>query len=774
MSEVLNVVPVIPLRDVVIYPSMTLPLNVGRKKSIEAVKQASNSYNNYILLATQKNGSSSGDVVDNIYDIGTLAKVVQIMKLPDGSLKIIVEGIAKRLVAKYESIDGCIYANLDSLHIDDNYDPSQIDKELKAILLSITDSLKKFVDISGKVSKESLATLINTEEPHKFIYEISTILNTEIAKKQKILEATDIKNKALLLLSCLYEELEILELEAKIKDRVKSQVDKNQREYYLNEQVKAIYKELGEADEESEVTALKSRIEATKMSKEAKEKCLKELKKLKSMPPSSSESAVSRNYIETILSLPWGKRAKVKKDINLAEKVLEKDHYGIKKVKERILEHLAVQIKRDTNAKAPILCLVGPPGVGKTSIGQSIARATGREYVRMALGGVRDESEIRGHRRTYIGSMPGQIIQKIIKSKTENPLFLLDEIDKISSDFRGDPSAALLEVLDPEQNSTFNDHYLEIDYDLSKVMFVATANSLDIDPALRDRLEIIHLSGYTEIEKQAIAKQYLVPKALENNGLTKNEINFTPKATLDIIRYYTREAGVRNLQQKIDGVCRKAVKNLLKDPEHGKVAITQKNLEDYLGVHQFDYGIKNAKPKVGQVTGLAWTSVGGELLTIEALAMPGKGKVKYTGSLGDVMKESIDAAFSVVRSISKDYKLEDDFYEKKDVHIHVPEGATPKDGPSAGIAMTTALVSVYTNKPVRNDIAMTGEVTLRGDVLAIGGLKEKLLAALRGGIKEVLIPKQNVKNLADVDKEILEKLEITPVNNIKEVLERVF
>ncbi|AJI74699.1 endopeptidase La [Francisella philomiragia subsp. philomiragia ATCC 25015] len=774
MSEVLNVVPVIPLRDVVIYPSMTLPLNVGRKKSIEAVKQASNSYNNYILLATQKNGSSSGDVVDNIYDIGTLAKVVQIMKLPDGSLKIIVEGIAKRLVAKYESIDGCIYANLDSLHIDDNYDPSQIDKELKAILLSITDSLKKFVDISGKVSKESLATLINTEEPHKFIYEISTILNTEIAKKQKILEATDIKNKALLLLSCLYEELEILELEAKIKDRVKSQVDKNQREYYLNEQVKAIYKELGEADEESEVTALKSRIEATKMSKEAKEKCLKELKKLKAMPPSSSESAVSRNYIETILSLPWGKKAKVKKDINLAEKVLEKDHYGIKKVKERILEHLAVQIKRDTNAKAPILCLVGPPGVGKTSIGQSIARATGREYVRMALGGVRDESEIRGHRRTYIGSMPGQIIQKIIKSKTENPLFLLDEIDKISSDFRGDPSAALLEVLDPEQNSTFNDHYLEIDYDLSKVMFVATANSLDIDPALRDRLEIIHLSGYTEIEKQAIAKQYLVPKALENNGLTKNEINFTPKATLDIIRYYTREAGVRNLQQKIDGVCRKAVKNLLKDPEHGKVSITQNNLEDYLGVHQFDYGIKNAKPKVGQVTGLAWTSVGGELLTIEALAMPGKGKVKYTGSLGDVMKESIDAAFSVVRSISKDYRLEDDFYEKKDIHIHVPEGATPKDGPSAGIAMTTALVSVYTNKPVRNDIAMTGEVTLRGDVLAIGGLKEKLLAALRGGIKEVLIPKQNVKNLADVDKEILEKLEITPVNSIKEVLERVF
>ncbi|AIT10210.1 DNA-binding protein [Candidatus Francisella endociliophora] len=774
MSETLNVVPVIPLRDVVIYPSMTIPLNVGRKKSIEAVKQASNNYDNYILLATQKNGSSSGDVVENIYDIATLAKIVQVMKLPDGTLKIIVEGVAKRLVAQYKDEEGCIYANLDSLHIDDSYNPDQVDKELKAILLSVSDSLKKFVDLSGKVSKETLAALVDTEEPHKFIYEISTILNSEIAKKQKILEATDIKNKALLLLTCLHEELEILELEGKIKDRVKAQVDKNQREYYLNEQVKAIYKELGEADEESEVSALKKKIENTEMSEEAKEKCLKELKKLKAMPPSSSESAVSRNYIETILSLPWGKRAKVKKDINLAEKVLEKDHYGIKKVKERILEHLAVQIKRDSNTKAPILCLVGPPGVGKTSIGQSIARATGREYVRMALGGVRDESEIRGHRRTYIGSMPGQIIQKIIKSKTENPLFLLDEIDKISSDFRGDPSAALLEVLDPEQNSTFNDHYLEVDYDLSKVMFVATANSLDIDPALRDRLEIIHLSGYTEIEKQAIAKQYLVPKALDNNGLTKKEINFTPKAILDVIRYYTREAGVRNLQQKIDGVCRKGVKNLLKDPEHGKISITHKNLEDYLGVHQFDYGIKNAKPKVGQVTGLAWTSVGGELLTIEALAMPGKGKVKYTGSLGDVMKESIDAAFSVMRSISKDYKLGDDFYEKKDVHIHVPEGATPKDGPSAGIAMTTALVSVYTNKPVRNDIAMTGEVTLRGEVLPIGGLKEKLLAALRGGIKEVLIPKQNVKNLADVDKEITEKLQITPVNSIKEVLERVF
>lgn len=774
MSETLSVVPVIPLRDVVIYPSMTIPLNIGRKKSIEAAKQASNNYDNYILLATQKNGSSTGDVIENIYEVATLAKIVQIMKLPDGTLKVIVEGVAKRRVAQYKNDNGYIYATLDNLHLEDSIDPNQVDKELKAILLSISESLRKFVELSGNISKETMAGIVDIDDPNKFIYEIATILSTEISKKQKLLESTQIKDKALLLLTYLYEELEILEIEAKIKDRVKAQVDKNQREYYLNEQVKAIYKELGETDEESEVTALKKRIETTEMSDEARQKCVKELKKLKAMPPSSSESAVSRNYIETILSLPWGKKAEVKKDINLAEKVLEEDHYGIKKVKERILEHLAVQIKRDSNTKAPILCLVGPPGVGKTSIGQSIARATGREYVRMALGGVRDESEIRGHRRTYIGSMPGQIIQKIIKSKTENPLFLLDEIDKVSSDFRGDPSAALLEVLDPEQNNKFNDHYLELDYDLSKVMFVATANSLDIDPALRDRLEIINLSGYTEIEKQAIAKQYLVSKALDNNGLTKKELNFTPKAILDIIRYYTREAGVRNLQQKIDGVCRKAVKNLLKDSGTGKVSITQKNLEDYLGVQQFDYGVKNIKAKVGQVTGLAWTSVGGELLTIEALAMPGKGKIKYTGSLGDVMKESIDASVSVMRSISKNYKLEDDFYEKKDIHIHVPEGATPKDGPSAGIAMTTALVSVYTNKAVRNDIAMTGEVTLQGEVLPIGGLKEKLLATLRGGIKEVLIPKQNVKNLADVDKEITEKLEITPVNTIKEVLERVF
>ena len=570
MSENLTVVPVIPLRDVVIYPTMTIPLNVGRKKSIQAVKESSNNFNNYIILATQKNGSSSGDTPENIYDIVTLAKIMQIMKLPDGSLKIIVEGVSKRLVADYLEKKDCLYGNLDALDITDKYGSKVLDKELKAILLSISDSLRDFVEFNPKITKETLTKLLNTSKPDVFIYEIATILNTDIPKKQKILEASDIKNKALLLLTFLEEELEILELEVTIKDRVKAQIDKNQREYYLNEQVKAIYKELGEADEESEVFAIKKIIETTKMSDEAKEKCFKELKKLKAMPPSSSESAVSRNYIETILSLPWGKRTKVKKDIAAAEKILEKDHYGIKKVKDRILEHLAVQIKRDSNTKAPILCLVGPPGVGKTSIGRSIARATGREYVRMALGGVRDESEIRGHRRTYIGSMPGQIIQKIIKSKAENPLFLLDEIDKISADFRGDPSAALLEVLDPEQNSTFNDHYLEIDYDLSKVMFVATANSLDIDPALRDRLEIIHLAGYTEIEKQAIAKQYLIPKALKNNGLTSREIAITPKATLDIIRYYTREAGVRNLQQKIDSVCRRSVKKPLTSTRYSK------------------------------------------------------------------------------------------------------------------------------------------------------------------------------------------------------------
>ena len=774
MSDVLKEIPVIPLRDVVVYPKMTIPLNVGRKKSIAAVKEASNNRDNYVVLATQKNGTSSGDFANNLYDVATLAKIVQIMKLPDGSLKIIVEGITKKIVVKYVDENICMYAHIDSLDIADDDILGRLNKELKAILLSITDSLTRYADFSNRITKETLTTLTNTAESDKFIYEIATILSSDIAKKQKVLEASSFKNKALLVLKYLEEELEILELEAKIKDRVKAQVDKNQREYYLNEQVKAIYKELGEVDEETEISTLKKKIESAKMSDEAREKCLKELKKLKAMPPSSSESAVSRNYIETMLSLPWGKQAKVKEDISVAEKVLEKDHYGINKVKERILEHLAVQIKKNSNSKAPILCLVGPPGVGKTSIGQSIARATGRKYVRMALGGVRDESEIRGHRRTYIGSMPGQIIQKIIKSGTENPLFLLDEIDKISSDFRGDPSAALLEVLDPEQNSSFNDNYLEIDYDLSKVMFVATANSLNIDPALRDRLEIIDLSGYTENEKQAIAKQYLVPKSLKNNGLTTKELSFTSAAMLDIIRYYTREAGVRKLQQKVDNVCRKVVKDLLKGEQTKKVSVTQKNIQKYLGVHQYDYGVKNAKSKVGQVTGLAWTSVGGELLTIEALAMPGKGKIKYTGSLGDVMKESIDAAFSVVRSISKDYELQADFYEKKDVHIHVPEGATPKDGPSAGIAMTTALVSVYTNKPVLNDVAMTGEITLRGDVLPIGGLKEKLLAALRGGISEVLIPKDNVKNLAEIDSEITDKLQIIPVNNIKDVLSRVF
>ncbi len=774
MSETLNVVPVIPLRDVVIYPTMTIPLNVGRKKSIKAVKDASNNYDSYILLATQKDGSSSGDFAENIYDVATLAKIIQLMKLPDGSLKIIVEGVSKKLVHKYVDEGQCIYANLDEIDVSDHYTSTKLDKELKAIILAVSESLRRFADLGNKISKETLSNLISTENPNKFIYEVASVLNSDISKKQKILEASDVKTKAMILLTCLEEEIEILEIESVIKDRVKSQVDKNQKEYYLNEQVKAIYKELGEVDEESESSALKKRIEKTKMSEEAKDKCFKELKKLKAMPPSSSESAVSRNYIETVLALPWGKKTKVKKDIVLAEKVLNKDHHGISKVKERILEHLAVQIKKDTNSKAPILCLVGPPGVGKTSIGQSIARATGREYVRMALGGVRDESEIRGHRRTYIGSMPGQIIQKITKAKTENPLFLLDEIDKISSDFRGDPSAALLEVLDPEQNSAFNDHYLEIDYDLSKVMFVATANSLDIDPALRDRMEIIHLSGYTEIEKEAIAKQYLIPRALENNGLTKSEVSITPKATLDIIRYYTREAGVRNLQQKINTVCRRAVKNILKEENPKKASISNKNIEEYLGVKQFEYGMKNEKAKVGQVTGLAWTSVGGDLLTIEALAIPGKGKFKYTGMLGDVMKESIEAAMSVVRSLSKEYSLADDFYEKKDLHIHVPEGATPKDGPSAGIAMTTAILSAFTDKKIRNEIAMTGEVTLRGEVLPIGGLKEKLLAALRGGIKEVLIPKQNVKDLAEIDTEITENLEIVPVKHINEVLSRVF
>ena len=773
MSENIKVIPIIPLRDIVVYPNMTIPLNVGRKRSISAIRESSRNHNNFVILATQKESSASGDYIENIFNVVTLAKIIQTTKLPDGTYKIIVDAVSKQKVFEYSENNNCLFASINELTPYED-EKIKLNNELKAVVLSLSDLLKKYSKLDGHISKDILVKLITIKNPEKFIYEVASLLRCDIEKKQRILEADTIKEKGILLLSCLNDEIEILELEIKIKNRVKAQVDKNQKEYYLNEQVKAIYKELGDVDEESEVSILKKKIEDSKMSEEAKEKCLKELKKLKSMPASSSESAVSRNYIETVLSLPWGKKTKIKTNISIAEKILNKEHYGIHKVKERILEHLAVQLRKNDRTKSPILCLVGPPGVGKTSIGQSIANATGREYVRMALGGVRDESEIRGHRRTYIGSMPGQIIQKITKSKVENPLFLLDEIDKISADFRGDPSAALLEVLDPEQNSAFNDHYLEIDYDLSNVMFVATANSLDIAPALRDRMEIIQLSGYTELEKNAIAKQYLIPRAIKDNGLTKSEISITPKATLDIIRYYTREAGVRNLQQKINTICRKSVKNIMTNEDNKKCSIGIKNLEDYLGVKSFDYGIKNQKAKVGQITGLAWTQVGGDLLTIEALAVPGKGKYKYTGMLGDVMKESIEIAMSLVRSLANEYNLADNFYEKKDIHIHVPEGATPKDGPSAGIAMTTAILSAFTNLAIRNDIAMTGEVTLLGEVLPIGGLKEKLLAALRGGIKEVFIPQDNVKNLEDIDSEIKDNLQITPVKSINEVLSRVF
>ena len=594
MSENIKVIPVIPLRDIVVYPNMTIPLNVGRKRSISAIRESSRNHNNFVILATQKESSASGDYIENIFNIITLAKIIQMTKLPDGTYKIIVDAVSKQKVLEYSENNNCLFASINELTPYED-EKIKLDNELKAVVLSLSDLLKKYSKLDGHISKDILVKLITIKNPQKFIYEVASLLRCDIEKKQRILEADTIKEKGILLLSCLNDEIEILELEIKIKNRVKAQVDKNQKEYYLNEQVKAIYKELGDVDEESEVSILKKKIEDAKMSEEAKEKCLKELKKLKSMPASSSESAVSRNYIETVLSLPWGKKTKIKTNISTVEKILNKEHYGIHKVKERILEHLAVQLRKNDRTKSPILCLVGPPGVGKTSIGQSIANATGREYVRMALGGVRDESEIRGHRRTYIGSMPGQIIQKITKSKVENPLFLLDEIDKISADFRGDPSAALLEVLDPEQNSAFNDHYLEIDYDLSNVMFVATANSLDIAPALRDRMEIIQLSGYTELEKNAIAKQYLIPRAIKDNGLTKSEISITLKATLDIIRYYTREAGVRNLQQKINTICRKSVKNIMTNEDNKKCSIGIKNLEDYLGIKPFDYGIKKSR-----------------------------------------------------------------------------------------------------------------------------------------------------------------------------------
>lgn len=763
-QDIEGLVPVVPLRDIVVYPYMAVPLFVGREKSIAAISEA-HSTKQKILLMTQKSDDVDNPKVLDLYTIGTYAKILQLMKLPDGTYKILVEGIQRATVLQYQEDTPFISAQIEL--IETQNDLNETDE--KGFIRAILSSFKSLSDMNGQIPKEILSSILSDTNLARLIDTVVAQIHASVSKKQEVLEAKELQQRAALLLKLLMAETDVLKLERSIKDRVKSQVERNQREYYLNEQIKAIYKEMGDTDETQEFEQLKEKIEKAKMSKEATDKALSELKKLKSMPPSSAESSVSRNYIETLITLPWSKRSKVKKDLAKAESILNVDHYGLEKVKERILEYLAVQ-QRMKKIKGPILCLVGPPGVGKTSLGQSIAKATGRKYIRMALGGVKDEAEIRGHRRTYIGALPGQIMQKINKVQVNNPLFLLDEIDKMSADFRGDPASAMLEVLDPEQNNTFNDHYLDVDYDLSDVMFVATANSLNIPEALRDRMEVIYLSGYTEDEKKNIAKNYLLPKSLKDHGLKSTEINLSNKIIEDIIRYYTREAGVRRLQQELNKICRKTVKQILSEKDCKKISINSKSLDKYLGVKRYDFGLAQKDDKIGQVTGLAWTEVGGDLLTIEAVTTPGKGKLKTTGKLGEVMQESIHAALTVVRTIAKKYNIEDDFYEKKDFHIHVPEGATPKDGPSAGIGMCTAVLSSLTEIPVRKDLAMTGEITLRGDVLPIGGLKEKLLAALRGRISTVLIPYENKKDLQEIPQNVKDGLEIIVVKKIEEVL----
>ncbi|MDO5686869.1 MAG: endopeptidase La [Neisseria sp.] len=760
----------LPLRDVVVYPGMVIPLFVGREKSIKALEHAMEHDESVFLLA-QKDASLENPGIDDLYDIGTVANVLQMLRLPDGSVKALVEGVERGRIVNVAEHDYFVaeVEPIAELHLSDANE--------EALRRTVHDEFDRFAKINKRIPSEMVTGIFEIEALSLLLDTIAAQLQLKLPERQTILETVDVHARAALILEHLENEIDISQIEKKIRGQVKRQMDKTQREYYLNEQVKAIHKELGEEDERAEMDKLEAKIKEAGMSKEAEEKALSEWKKLKMMPPMSAESTVVRNYIDTLLELPWQKKSEVSRDVARAQEILDADHFGLEKVKERILEYLAVQ-KRVDKIKGPILCLVGPPGVGKTSLGQSIAKATGREYVRMALGGVRDESEIRGHRRTYIGSMPGKILQNMAKAGVSNPLFLLDEVDKIGQDFRGDPASALLEVLDPEQNHAFADHYAEVDYDLSDVMFIATSNTLNIPPALLDRMEIIRLAGYTEDEKVSIALQYLIPKQIGINGLQEGEIAIGEDAVRGIIRYYTREAGVRALDREIAKICRKVVmENALhhdKQPEdaavRNTVAVTAENLREYLGVERFDFGKAESENRIGQVTGLAWTEVGGELLTIEAAALKGKGNVIRTGKLGDVMQESITAALSVVRSRAVSVGIAPDFYEKFDMHVHVPEGATPKDGPSAGIAMTLAMVSALTAIPVRADVAMTGEITLRGEVLPIGGLKEKLLAALRGGIKHVLIPKDNVKDLAEIPKNVTEGLEIHPVQWIDEVL----
>jgi len=766
MSEIISTsaveYPVLPLRDIVVFPNSAIPLFVGREKSINALDAVTSKYKKIILVA-QKNSEVDDPKEKDVYSYGTLGEILQLLKLPDGTVKILVEGKSIVKILNFKENEKYLLAN--SEIVDSN------DKDPNAISLSkaIVNKYEKLSKISKKLSDENVFDFKKENSPIAIAHKVASVLNIDLAEKQKLLEEKDVQKKLEIILGHLDSEIDVLSVEKRIRGRVKNQMEKTQREYYLNEQLKAIQKELGEIEEgKDETKVLEESIKKAKMSKEAEEKCFAELKKLKMMSPMSAESTVVRNYLEWMVSLPWQKSSKVSSDINEAQKILDQDHFGLEKVKDRILEFLAVQ-SRIQKIKGPILCLVGPPGVGKTSLGKSIAKSTGREFIRMSLGGVRDEAEIRGHRRTYIGSLPGKIMQMMKKAGTKNPLFLLDEIDKLGSDYRGDPSSALLEALDPEQNNSFNDHYLEVDYDLSNVMFVTTANTLNIPGPLLDRMEVIRISGYTEEEKLEIAKKYLIPKQIKDSGLKNDEWIIDDKALKNIVRYYTRESGVRSLERELSKLTRKAVKEIVTFKEK-KVEITENNIDKYLGVKKFKYGEIEDADKVGVVTGLAWTEVGGELLSIETLVMPGKGKLELTGKLGDVMKESMIAAKSLVRSKCLDFGIIPPVFEKKDIHIHVPEGATPKDGPSAGIGMVTSIVSALTSIPVKKEVAMTGEVTLRGRVLPIGGLKEKLLAALRGGIKIVLIPKENEKDLMEIPQNVKDGLKIISVKNVEEVL----
>lgn len=769
MSEDLQnlLYPVLPLRDTVVFPKMIVPLFVGRERSIKALQKVHDT-GATIVLATQKKATEENPKDDDIYHVGTIGSVLQMLKLPDGTVKVLIEGLERVLIEHFEVGDDYISAKIKAFP-----ENSANEQELEALSRAVISQFEEYIRASKRISPDVIAAIHQIEDMSKLSDTIASHLTLKVEDKQSLLEAKGLNERFEKLLALMNAELAMMEIENKIKSRVKKQMEKSQKEYYLNEQMKAIQKELNDGQEDDEIGVYTKKIKHTKLSKEAREKALAEVKKLKMMGAMSSEATVVRNYLDWILGIPWKVNSKVNKDLKKATEILEQDHYGLEKVKERIVEYLAVQSRsKNDKVKGPILCLVGPPGVGKTSLGQSIAKATGRKFVRASLGGMRDEAEIRGHRRTYIGSMPGKIIQSMKKAGTSNPLFLLDEIDKLGADWRGDPSSALLEVLDPEQNATFNDHYLDLDYDLSDVMFVTTANSLDMPRPLLDRMEIIRLSGYTEDEKLEIAKRHLIPKIFGENAVECSELTITDDAVRDIIRYYTREAGVRNLERELGAIARKSVKEFLMSPEKCiKIEVNSSNLDKYLGVRRFSFGEAEEEDHIGVTTGLAWTEVGGDILFIEAVDMPGKGRVQQTGKLGDVMKESIDTAYSVVRAHSKELGIDPKVFEKTDIHIHVPEGATPKDGPSAGIAMFTTLVSVFTKTPVRKDVAMTGEITLQGRVLPIGGLKEKLLSALRGGIKTVIIPKENVKDLAEIPDNVKKGLKLVPVSSVKEVLD---